>query len=682
MSTRHKALVLLLLVSLLTAGCGPAEPTATSVPATATRIALGTTNTPQSLTATPAPPTATPVPPTPVQTPLSTATPAPPTPTKESTPTPTQLPRQPASVAEVVASLEGLSIDEFLVESYRQLRLRDPDILFVDGFGDVYGVELDDRFTDMSADYIHETQQLESEILNLLRTYDRNELTTDQTISYDALEWYLATHVRGHAFADLTFLVNPVWGLQDWPIGFLMEFPLENRHDVEQYIARISSLDSWVDHVIERLKRNEKAGAIPPKYVLEDTIDQIDAILKTRGTKGVDAAILDICTNLRSKIHEIDELGEEERESLLASALTEVEDAFIPAYQSLRDHLVTLTSIAVEDPNQWQLPGGEEYYAYLLQYHTGTDSSADEIHALALAEVAKIQEDIRDAAAEVGYPPGLSMAELNQRIHEDTPLITGSALRQEYERLLADADQAAEDYFDLRTSAEVVVRSVRGGPPAYYISPEPGSSDPGVMPVNLGLSPSIVNYNEHVLVHHETIPGHHTQIALAQELDLPLHQRFYSVHPAMQEYDFLAYTEGWALYSEVLAWEMGLYEGEPLANLWRLRLYLLRTVRAVVDTGIHAKGWTLDEATAYLEEVTGMPQNRAMMTRYLVNPGYACSYNVAKLKLFEMRQRAMEQLGDAFDIKEFHNVVLGNGIMPIGILEDAVNDWIEAKLSE
>jgi uncharacterized protein (DUF885 family) len=202
------------------------------------------------------------------------------------------------------------------------------------------------------------------------------------------------------------------------------------------------------------------------------------------------------------------------------------------------------------------------------------------------------------------------------------------------------------------------------------------------MPVNLDVSPLYVDYNEHVLVHHETIPGHHTQLALAQELDLPGYQRFYSVHPYIQNYDFQAYTEGWAMYAEVLGWEMGLYDGEPLANLGRLRLRLLRVVRMVVDTGIHAKGWTLEEAAAYLEEVTGMPQSNARLTRYLVNPGYSCGYNIGGLKILEMRERARERLGDRFDIKEFHNVVLGSGILPIDILENVVNDWIDGKLEE
>jgi uncharacterized protein (DUF885 family) len=261
-------------------------------------------------------------------------------------------------------------------------------------------------------------------------------------------------------------------------------------------------------------------------------------------------------------------------------------------------------------------------------------------------------------------------------------MITGNELLEKYEGILAEVKQASEDYFDLRTSADVVIESVREGPPAYYIDPVPGSGDPGVMPANLGLNPMLMRYNEIVLVHHETIPGHHMQISLAQELDLPLFQRFYCVNPYLQHYEFLAYAEGWAFYGELLGWEMGLYEGEALANLSRIRLNLFRATRPVVDTGIHAKGWTLDEAAAYLEEVTGMPQSRQMMTRYLVNPGYTASYTVGKLTLLELRERARNELGNLFDIKEFHNAVLGNGVLPLGVLESVVEDWIQTKLNE
>ena len=675
MSAFGRVLALLLLVSLLATSCGGVEPTATSVPAIASRLALEAADIPPPATA-----TATALPPTRTQTPVApTATAVPPTatpvpPTETSTPVAASAADQP-TIAEIVANLEGLPIDEFLRESYRQLQLRDPDLLIANGFADSYGLAPGNQFTDLSADYIRETQQLERELFDLLRSYDRNTLSAEDKTSYDSLEWYLDIQVRGQAYADYKFLVNPVWGLQSWPIDILTEHPLENRQDVENYIARLSSLDSWADQVIAGLKRNERVGAIPPKYVLEDTIALVDEILRVEGTTPV-ATRSDVYIDFRSRIHRIDSLDEDEKTDLIDVVLTEVEETLIPAYQAIKRQLVRMTTLAVEDPNQWKLPGGDEYYAYLLEYYTGTKLGAEKLHAWGLAEVERIQADIQSAAVEAGYPAGIAMAELNQRITEDSPVVTGDALRKKYEEILVAADQAADAFFDLRARAGVTIQKVNDGPPAYYAPPEPGSDDSGTMPVNLAFSPLYVNYNEHVLVHHETIPGHHTQIALAQELDLPGYQRLYSVNPYLQNYAFQAYAEGWALYAEILAWEMGLYEGEPLANLGRLRLRLLRAVRMVVDTGIHAKGWTLDEAAAYLQDVTGQPQTHAQLTRYLVNPGYPCGYSVGGLTILEMRQRAREQLGDAFDIKAFHNEVLGHGVLPIGVLERVLDDWI------
>ncbi|MBN1134946.1 MAG: DUF885 family protein, partial [Anaerolineae bacterium] len=674
-STRRAALIMALLVSLLLAGCDAAEPTAAPVLSTATQVAARATDTPSPLPAasaawSPVPPSATAPPPT--ATPSWTPTKVPPadTPTPTPEPTPAQL-----AVDEVLSGLEGLPIDEFLAQSWRQLQVRDPDILFANGFADVYGVAPGDRFTDLSAEYIGETQRLEREILALLQAYDRTALSAEQGISHDALAWYLTMQVRGQAFPDHKFLVNPVWGLQNWPIDFLLESPLESKQDAERYVARLGSLDTWVGQVIAGLERNEQAGALPPRYVLRDTIAQLDAML------AQNPAQTELYSDFGRRVRQVADLDRAEKDALIKAALAEIEATVLPAYGALRDRLSSLASAAVEDPDEWTLPGGEEYYAFLLEYYTGTTLTADEIHALGLAKVARTQADIQEAAVEAGYPAQITMAELNRRLAEEGEMVTGQALRHEYERLLAAADQAAGAAFGRRATAGVVLRIDPDGPPAYYASPPPGSEEPGEMRVNLDVSPRYVQYDEHVLVHHETIPGHHTQLALAQELDLPGYQRFYSVNAYLQTYDFEAYVEGWALYAEVLAWDMGLYDGDPVANLWRLRLRLLRTVRMVVDTGLHAGGWTLDEAAAYLEETTGMPQNRAGLTRYLVNPGYACGYNVGGLKILELRQRAREKLGDRFDLKAFHDSVLGHGILPMGVLEEVVDGWIEDELA-
>ncbi len=661
MTDRNMGLLLLLLLVIFVSGCGKGAITASpsSAPATEAREATGT---PVPATITPLPPTSTPLP-VPTEMPLPSETRSP----------------TPLSVTEILESIDSLPFDEFLAESYRQLQLRDPDSQFINGYADLYGVENRGQYTDLSPEYSDQTGQLETGILELLRSYPRESLSAEQNISYAAYEWYLAMRVRGHEYADYKILLNPVWGLQSLPIDILSELPLETKADAQTYITRLANVKVWSEQVIDGLIRLEQAEALPPRYVIEDTIALLNGILNIEGQSQPNASILEVYTRFRSEVNQVSEISAGEREALLDDALKEVEESFIPAYLAMIDQLEALIPGAIDDPNQWHLPCGEEYYAYLLEYYTGTSLSADEIHTLALAEVSRLQEEIQIAARDMGYPAGLSMAELNQRLSEDSEMITGDALTQKYEQLISAADQTARDYFGLWANAGVVTQINMDAPPAFYMSPPPGSSKPGVMVINPSFSPLYVNYNEYVLVHHESIPGHHTQLALAQELAVPDFQRYYGVNPYLQEYILQAYPEGWAFYGETLAWEIGLYADDPLANLGRLRLHLLRVVRSVVDTGIHAKGWTLDQAASYLEEVTGMPQNRSALTRYIVNPGYVNGYNIGAMKMIELRQRAMDALGDSFDIREFHDVVLGHGNLPIVVLEQVVDDWIAAQ---
>ena len=673
--TRSRMFLSLLVVIgavLMAAGCAPGESSASPEPPSP--IPTQPPAVPTAAEDLKPPDTPTPVP-NPVPTEIVLPTVETPIPELEPAALPTRVP-----VDEIILGMEDLPFEEFADRAYRELMLRDRDALISSGFADLYGISVGEEFTDISAEFIQDTQMMEYSFLDQLRSYDRESLPYDQQISYDALERYLDVQVRAHSFSDLKFYVNPVWGLQNYPGEFLLEMPLESVQDVEIYIARLSNVAAWADQVIAALERNEGAGALPPKFVLDDTLSQFTTILNTQAGGEPEAEHQEVFNHLRSEINRIEGISGQEKTVLLDSALKAVEKDYIPSFQAVQKKLEALAGSAEEDPNVWVLPGGEAYYDQLLAYYSGTDLTADEIHEMTRAEVARIQAEIREAAVAAGYPDNLSMAELNRLMEADSRYITGAELREKYQAILDAANLAADDYFNLRAEADVVLRSDPEGPPAFYSPPPPGSSEEGAMVTNLGFSPLYVNYNEHVLMHHETIPGHHTQIALAQELDVPLFQRYFLTNPYLMNYAFQAYPEGWALYAESLAEEMGLYEGDEFANLGRLRLRLLRFVRSVVDTGLHAKGWTLDEAAAYLEEATGMPQPRNRLSRYLVNPSYPNGYNVGGLKIIELRTRAMDQLGEAFDIKEFHDVVLGHGTLPIIVLEDVVDDWIAEKL--
>jgi uncharacterized protein (DUF885 family) len=574
-------------------------------------------------------------------------------------------------VTDIVASLEGLPIDTFFEESFRQLQLRDPEGLIYNGLADEYGIG-NDQFTNRSDAYIRVTQQLEVSILDLLRTYDREALSPEQQLSYDIYEWYLDDLVRGHAFMYYNYPINAmsIWDAQNALFDFMVNYhPVTSRKDAEDYITRLSKLDTWMGQLLEGLRLREEAGVVPPKYMIQESRQQVRGHLQMRATGTPQPEEIVLYTSFREKLNQLDTLSVEEEQALLDAALGEIEQTFIPAFQALSDHLAYLETVATDDAGAWKFPQGTAYYAYALRRETTTDLTPDEIYEIGLAEVARIQDEMRAIAAELGYPEGMSMAELNGHLWQDSEYFEGEALVAEYERLIAEIDEASAAVFDLRPSTGVTVEQEPfGATVAYYRLPALDGSRPGAFFVNL--NQSTPHYKMPTLTYHETIPGHHLQVALARELDLPTFRRALV---------FNAYAEGWALYAEQLAWEMGMYEDDPLGNLGRLQYELLRAARLVVDTGIHDRGWTWQEGAAYFEEAMGWSHSQSHMVRYIIMPGQASGYKIGMIKMLELRQRAMDALGEQFDLEEFHNVILGQGSMPLEILEQVVDDWIMAS---
>jgi uncharacterized protein (DUF885 family) len=276
---------------------------------------------------------------------------------------------------------------------------------------------------------------------------------------------------------------------------------------------------------------------------------------------------------------------------------------------------------------------------------------------------------MRTALIELGYAEEDDLNAMLAAAESDGGYVSGSEIIAETQSLLDEAEQKMEEVFSLRPKMELVIIGT-SNPPATY---EPGSLDgsrPGayLLPVGAGSFP---RSELATMAYHEAIPGHYFQIEVAREMDLPLFRT---------EIPFNAYIEGWGLYAERLAWEVGLYEDNPYGNIGRLRYELMRAIRLVVDTGIHALGWTRDDALAYTTEVLGSPSTYEI-DRFVVSPGQATGYYIGMLEILKLRQKAMEQLGDQFDFNEFHQVVIGNGAMPLEILERVVDDYIEAELN-
>lgn len=574
------------------------------------------------------------------------------------------VPPESESVSDIIESLKGLPIDEFFEESYKQLLLRNPEYLTELGIAEVYGVG-NDQLTNISDAYIRETHKLQKGILQVLQEYDRAQLTREQQISYDVYEWFLDDAVRQHEFMYYDYPVTHfITGAQNQLIHFFTDIhPVTSKKDAEDYITRLQQVDTKFEQLIEGLTLREEAGIIPPRFIIQWSLYDV------RRIAGGSARYLPFYTAFEEKVNAL-ELETEEKQSLLEDAEKAINESVIPAFQALRDYLEHLESVAPTDDGVWQFPKGDEYYTYALRHHTTTDMTADEIHQLGLEEVERIHDEMRTLFDGLGYPEDESLSQLFDRVARDGGYVSGNQVVETYETLIEEADQNLDAAFDIRPVADVIV--IGGSIGGFYVPGSLDGSRPGAFYANVGGSEPL--YGMPTLAYHEAIPGHHFQISIAQEMDLPFFRG---------DVLFTGYAEGWALYAEQLAWELDWYEDDPYGNLGRLQYEAFRAARLVVDTGIHAKGWTYDQAYQYMVENVGFDPSVVNLefevSRYIAWPGQATAYKIGMLKIVELREKAMDELGDQFDIKEFHRIILGNGSMPLAILERVVQDYIDAK---
>lgn len=513
--------------------------------------------------------------------------------------------------------------------------------------------------------------------VHYLHAFDFSRMTPAQRTSAQVLDWFLTDQQEGKRFLFMDDPVNQFVGVQsDLPAFMIGSQPLRRPADAERYIERLRRFGVAFDQVIAGLERRERLGVTPPRFVIERVLDQ------TRGFIAVPPDSNPLATHFRERLAAMPGLGDERRRALSARAGEAVRGVVYPAYQRLIDHLAAVEPRARTTDGVWALPNGDAYYAHLLRSHTTTDLSAERIHALGLAEVTRIQGEMRRILVSQrldARDPGAAMERLG---HDPRfafpPGDSGrAALLARYRAILADADRRLDALFDQRPRARLEVQPVPAfkqvtSSAAYY---EPGSLDgsrPGVFFANLRDPAGTPSWSLPTLTYHEGIPGHHFQISIAHELrGVPMFRRFIP---------FTAYTEGWGLYAEQLALEHG-FESDPFDRLGALNAELFRAARLVVDTGIHRMRWTRAQAIDYMMKTTGMPASEVIpeVERYIVMPGQACAYKVGELELIDLRRRAMARLGDRFDLRAFHHVVLGNGAVPLTILDRLVEDWIASE---
>ena len=507
----------------------------------------------------------------------------------------------------------------------------------------------------------------------LLLSYKNESLSEQQKITKEIAVFDASNFIKEtEEFPFHNYPLNQIGGIHLNAVQFMTDVhPIRNVKEAEAYIDRLNLFDDSFEATLEILNAQKKAGIFPPKFVFDHVIRQLEEFLNFKENENPLRSVF-----LR-KIEDLN-LDSEVSGDLISKLDNSIENSVTPGFKLLYDFVKETRKKANQYHGVWSLPNGDEFYALRLKVYTTTDYSAEDIHNIGLSEVERITKRMQEIAFDLGYGDQVKVGQLMNSLNEDSNfLYSDTPGRKEtvvadYNSIVEETWNISELYFHNMPKSRVEVRAVpeyseqnqAGG---YYMSPALDGSRPGVFYANLYDIKQTPTYSMRTLAFHEAIPGHHLQVALNLENEsLSLYRRF--------GYGTSAFSEGWALYAERLALEAGLAE-DPYDELGVLQSELFRAVRLVVDTGIHYKRWSREEAMAYMKNVTGMSDTevRVEIERYIVWPGQACSYKVGMLKILELREKAKEKLGENFNIKDFHSVILEQGQPPLFIVEDLVN---------
>ncbi len=532
-----------------------------------------------------------------------------------------------------------------------------------------------------------EARQMNERFLQDIRGLDRDALGTQARTTYDVLRDAYETGARRNQFefggatpwgSANPYTITQLTGAHLFlPRLLQTQQPLATKADAEAYLARLGEFGRAFDEVVESLGGDAALGVVPPYFAIAGAVGSINGF--TSSEPGDNP----LATTFAAKIADIEELSEDERGELARRAAEAVDNVVYPAYARLAAALENLTEQAGREAGVWRLGDvGAEFYQHALDSYGASGRNGDDIHALGLSEVARITAEMDAILQAEGSTDG-SVAERFEAIgaREDMRYPNTdegreallASLNVQVEEIMA----AAPDWFGTIPEQSVEVSRIPvyeqdTSPGGYYTSPALDGSRGGVYWINLKDTADWPKHTLKTLTYHEAVPGHHFQRSLEQSAGLPLIRNMLG---------YSEFSEGWALYAEQVAAEMGMYEGDPFGNLSRLQSELFRAARLVVDSGLHHKHWTREQSIDYMQSVTG--DTRASITReierYAVWPGQATSYKLGMLKINELRERAETALGDDFDIRAFHDEILMTGSMPLPVLERKIDAWIAEK---
>ncbi|WP_061221780.1 DUF885 domain-containing protein [Leptospira weilii] len=565
-----------------------------------------------------------------------------------------------------------LTLGLFYEKIFWESVLNDPEYLTSLGILNNFGIgSYQKELTDISVERQKQDMEKAKKNLEILLSYGKEDLSGQELISFEILEWSFGLKISGEKFLFHDYPANQLFGVQSQLPTFLAtQHPIKSSQDVENYIARLEVVPKKIDQLIEGILYRDRKGILPPDFILDRLISEVEGFIKVPARENI------LYTAFGEKIEKINSISSDLKDQSLARVQQSIESGVYPSYSKLLNLFLEQRKRADSKAGVWKLPDGDAYYSHELKKHTTTELNPEQIHNIGLSEVSRIQNEMKTILKNLGKNQSIpnAMSELRKDSRFLFPDNEKGKLQalEEYKKILKDSEEKAKFLFFKMPESKVEVDRIpvfkeKTAPGAYYDEPALDGSRPGIFYANLRDTKEIPKFGMKTLTYHETIPGHHLQIAIMQELKgLP---RFRNTTT------FTAYVEGWALYAERLAKDYDFFQ-DPYSDLGRLQAELFRAVRLVVDTGLHYKRWTRERAISYMTQNTGMaPKDvTAEIERYIVYPGQACSYKIGMLKILELREKVKIHKKKTFDIREFHSAVLDSGSLPLIILERLVEE--------
>ena len=543
--------------------------------------------------------------------------------------------------------------------------------------------ELYDQIDDMSlAADERELEWKAKTVEELKENFDYDSLTTAGKESYDLWAFQYEQAKANKPFWNHAYFASELYGPESsLPTFLINQHKVDTVEDMEAYIARIGGVSTALGQLLERAQLSASKGVRPPQFAYDLAIKRANNVITGQPFAGEEDAPL--FADAKGKIEGLKETGkidDEKAAALLAQVESALKEEFKPSYDAYIAWLEEDRVNADEEPQGVSnLPDGEAYYNNRLAYYTTLPLTAEEVHQIGLLEVARILKEMEAIKEQVGFEGNLqeffTFIRTDDKFYYPNTDEGRKGYLTEVQGYLDDIEKKLPEYFGILPKAGLVVkrvepfREVPGGA-QHYQSGTPDGSRPGVYYVHMSDMSALSTADMETVTYHEGSPGHHMQISIAQELE--------GIPQFRTQAHFTPYIEGWALYSEKLSKEMGQFK-DPYKDFGRLTAEMWRAIRLVVDTGMHAKGWSQDQAVEYFLENSAIPEGavRSEVRRYLTLPGQATSYKIGMIKILELREKAKQQLGDKFDIRGFHDTVLGGGALPLPMLEERVNRWIE-----